>query len=163
MAEIFTFPRKGYDVRVLRKEDVLASIDANIVDKDIALAIVKRCEIDAANFLREGRWTGIPYIGNIRIPKTVQTFMSEKTKEILKEAEESLDRNKYLLFKKRYANDVGKQVKLERYYKYIVSKFVGKNQKFFRIVAKKYGDVHARILCYTLADMTIEEHFEDYE
>lgn len=152
MADIFKFPNNGYDVKVLRKEDVLDSIDRNIIDKEVALAIVKRCEIDAANFLREGRWASIPFIGNIRIPKTVQKFTSDESKAILQEAQESLDEHKYLLFRKNYANEIGKQVKIERYYKYVVSKFVGKNTKFFRAVAKKHGDVYARFLCYTLCD-----------
>ena len=82
MSDIFKFPR-GYDVKILRKSDVIASINANIIDKDVALAIVKKCEIDAANFLREGRWAGIPYIGNIRIPKGREKFLSEETQEIL--------------------------------------------------------------------------------
>lgn len=163
MADTFNFPCGGYEVRVLRKEDVLACIDSNIIDKDVALAIVKKCEIDAANFLREGRWAGIPFIGNIRIPKTVQNFMTEETKAIFKEAEENLDRQKYILFRKQYSTEVGKRVKIERYYRYVVSRFVGRNQKFFKNVSKKYGDEYARFLCYTLSTITPNNNFEDYE
>lgn len=160
MSSIFKFPNGGYEVKVLRKEDVLASIENNIIDKEVALAIVKRCEIDAANFIKEGRWAGIPYIGNIRIPQTVKKLLTEESKSILKEAEENLDTNKYLLFRKSFANDIGKQVKVERYYKYIVSKFVGKNPKFFKAVSKKHNDVYARFLCYTLADISISSDYE---
>lgn len=160
MADTFKFPCGGYEVKVLRKEDVLASIEENIIDKDVALAIVKRCEIDAANFLREGRWAGIPFMGNIRIPKTVQLLRSEETKAILDEAKETLDADKYILFRKSYANDIGKKVKTERFYKYVVSKFVGKNPKFFKIVAEKKGDYYARFLCYTLRDLSTEYYYE---
>lgn len=159
MADTFRFPN-GYDVRVLRKEDVLASIEHNIIDKEVALAIVKQCEIDAANFLREGRWAGIPFIGNIRIPKTVQKFNTIESKTILQEAEDSLETNKWLLFRKNYANEIGRQVKVERYYQYLVSKFVGRNMKFFRLVAKENGDMYARILCYTLSDLTLDSNYE---
>ena len=156
MTDTLKFPRGGYDVRVLRKEDVIASIEDNIIDKDIALAIVKRCEIDAANFLREGRWAGIPFMGNIRIPKTVQRLMTEESKNIVSDAKENLDEDKYILFRKSFANDIGKQVKVERYYRYIVSKFVGKNQKFFKRIADKHGDEYARFLCYTLTELSTE-------
>lgn len=154
MAETFKFPH-GYDVRVLRKKDVLDCIDDNIIDKDIALEIVKCCEIDATNFLKEGRWAGIPFIGNIRIPKAVQTFISEETQAILADAKENLDRDKYLLFRKSYAKEVAKKESAERYYKYTVSKFVGKNTKFFRIKSKQHSDAYSRFLCYTLTTLDI--------
>lgn len=156
MSDIFKFP-KGYEVKVLRKEDVIASINANIIDKDVALEIVRKCELDAANFLREGRWASIPFIGSIRIPKTTKKFTSAETKAILEEAESALDRDKYLIFRKSIANDIGKQVKIERYYRYIVSKFAGKNTKTFKKFANKYGDVVARIICYTLSELSIAE------
>lgn len=161
MSDIFRFPN-GYDVKVLRKEDVLASIDANIIDKDVALAIVKRCEIDATNFLREGRWAGVPFIGGIRIPKTQLALISDKTKELLDEAKQNLDHDKYLLFRKSITGDIGKQVKLERYYKYTVSKFVGKNLRYFRLISSRKGDVYARLLSYTLSDISPLEA-ENYE
>ena len=56
MTDTYKFPG-GNDVKVLRKEDIINTINCNIVDKEVALAIVKQCEIDAANFLRKGRWT----------------------------------------------------------------------------------------------------------
>ena len=161
MGDIFRFPG-GYDVKILRKEDVIASIEANIVDKDVALEIVKRCEIDAANSIKAGRWASIPYIGNIRVPRGREKFLSEETQALLKEAEATLDRDKYLLFRKSVAADIGKQVKLERYFYYQVSKFVGRNTKFFRKVAEKHGDNYARFLCYTLSGINIADA-DNYE
>jgi hypothetical protein len=160
MADTFRFPNKGYEVKVLRKEDVLDSINKNIIDKEVALAIVKRCEIDAANFIKEGRWAGIPFIGNIRIPPAVQQLMSSEHQALVKEAEETLDAKKYVLFRHNLANDIGKQIKTERYYKYMVSKFVGKNQKFFKTIAKQHGDLYARFLCYTLTELSTEQMYE---
>ncbi|MBO7693036.1 MAG: hypothetical protein J6Y28_09595 [Acholeplasmatales bacterium] len=156
MSDIFKFPN-GYEVTVLRKEDVLKSIDNNIIDKEVALEIVRRCEIDAAIFLREGRWAGIPFMGSIRIPKTTQALISDNTRAILSEAQEVLDHDKFLLFRKSVAKDIGKQVKIERFYKYQLSKFVGKNYNFFRIIADKKGDIYARVLCYTLSDITTND------
>lgn len=154
MAETFRFPN-GYDVRVLRKKDVLDSIDDNIIDKDIALEIVKCCEIDATNYLKEGRWAGIPFVGNIRIPKHVQTLISDETKALFADAKENLDSNTYLLFRKTYAKEVKKKESAERFYKYTVSKFVGKNLKFFRLISKNTNDTYARFLCYTLRTLDI--------
>ena len=159
MPESRKFPPEGYQVTVLRKADVLKCIDDNIIDKEIALDIVRRCEIDATNFLKEGRWAGIPFLGNIRIPKIVQNFMSEATQQLMSDAKETLDSEKYLLFRRQYATDAVKQEKYERYYKYELSKFIGKNLQLFRKVSAKRGDKFARMLCFTLRSMTIVTEF----
>lgn len=154
MSDTFRFPN-GYDVHICRKREVIATIDENIIDKDVALLIVKQCELDAANFLREGRWAGLPFMGNIRVPKSKQILNSVETKELIEDARETLDKDKYVLFRKNLTIDIGKRIKAERYYKYIAAKFISKNARFFNRTSKKYGDYYARILCYTLADINI--------
>ena len=163
MPETRRFPPEGYEVTVLRKADVLKCIDENIIDKEIALEIVRRCEIDATNFLKEGRWAGIPFLGNIRIPKIVQTFLSEDTQKLMAEAKETLDENKYLLFRKQFATDAVKREDRERFYKYELSKFIGKNLSLFRKLANKHGDKLARVKCFTLRNMTIVTEDDVYE
>ena len=163
MPESRKFPPEGYQVTVLRKQDVLKCIDDNILDKEIALDIVRRCEIDATNFLKEGRWAGIPFLGNIRIPKIVQTFLSEDTQKLMAEAKETLDENKYLLFRKQFAADAVKSEARERFYKYELSKFIGKNVKLFRHLAAKHGDKLARVICFTLRNMRVASEDNIYE
>ncbi len=153
MSDIFRFPN-GYEVKVLRKDDVLASIENNIIDKEIALEIVKKCEIDAATFIREGRWASVPFIGAIRIPTAVKMLMSEETQELLAEAKQNLEHDKYVLFRQNVANDIGKRVKTERYYKYVVSKFIGRNPAWFKIKSATKGNLYTRVLAYTLSDLS---------
>lgn len=159
MPNTFKFPPNGYEVIVLRKQDVLDCIEENIIDKEIALDIVRRCEIDATNFLKEGRWAGIPFIGNIRIPKQVQRFMSEDMQKTMQDARENLDKDKYLLFRKQVVDDTFKQIKEDRYYKYEVSKFVGKNLHIFKYLTVKHGDAMARFICFTLREMTAVDEY----
>ena len=78
MADTFKFPNGGYDVTICRKKDILECIDENIIDKDVALAIVEHCEYTAADYIKEGVWAGIPFIGNIRISKTKQLLKSDE-------------------------------------------------------------------------------------
>ena len=155
MANTFKFPNGGYDVTVLRKQDVLDCIDDNIIDKEVALAIVQQCEIDAANFLMSGRWTGIPYLGNIRIPKFRQILNSPETKALINDAKESLDADKYIVFRNNLAADISKHAKFERYFRYEVSKFVTRNIQIYRNTSKKHGDNFAFVLMFTLREMTI--------
>lgn len=153
MADVFQFPRGGYEVEVLRKEDILNTIDDYIIDKEIALDIIKKCEQDAIDFLKQGEWVSIPFIGSIKIPDTVKLMSDDKTKELLESAEEELDKQKYILFRRSLANDVGKRVKINRYQNYMTSKFVTNNKQLYKKLVKDFGEHIAKFLCYTLHNM----------
>lgn len=153
MADVFQFPRGGYEVEVLRKEDILNTIDDYIIDKEIALDIIKKCEQDAIDFLKQGEWVSIPFIGSIKIPDTVKMMSDNKTKELLESAEEELDKQKYILFRRSLANDVGKRVKINRYQNYMTSKFVTNNKQLYKKLVKDFGEHIAKFLCYTLHNM----------
>lgn len=153
MADVFQFPRGGYEVEVLRKEDILNTIDDYIIDKEIALDIIKKCEQDAINFLQKGEWVSIPFIGSIKIPDTVKMMSDDKTKELLESAEEELDKQKYILFRRSLANDIGKRVKINRYQNYMTSKFVTNNKQLYKKLVKDFGEHIAKFLCYTLHNM----------
>lgn len=159
MANTYKFPNGGYDVTVLKKQDILDCIDDNIIDKEVALAIVEQCEIDAANFLMAGRWTGIPYLGNIRIPKFRQILNSPETRALIAEAKENLDADKYILFRSNLAAEAAKHSKMERYFRYEVSKFVTKNMQFYRTISERHGNNFAYVLMFTLREMTIVDEY----
>lgn len=154
MPDTFKFP-DGYDVTVCRKQDILDCLDANITDKDVVLAVIEQCELDASNFLREGRWTGIPFVGNIRIPKAKQIMQSDETKALIDDARDTLDKDKFILFKRELRASINQSVKTDRFYRYMTSQFVTKNQRFFKNISAERGDTYARILCYTLIDMEV--------
>ena len=145
MNDTIKMPGGGYDVKVVRKEDILKCIDSNIVDKDIMLAFINQFEVDASNFLSQGRWTSLPYIG---------TLNSEEVKELDEIAKENLDRNKYILFRKDMRNDIAKSIKRERLYKYTLSQVVKKNKKFYDYLEKTKGEKIARVICYSMFELT---------
>lgn len=154
--DTYKFP-DGYDVKVVRKEEILECIAKNITDPEVVMAVIKNCEIDAANYLREGRWAGIPYIGNIRIPKGKQKLKSTETQALIKEAKENLDSHKYILFRKNLGKHIGEQVKANRYFNYVVSKMVTKHTKYFRHLCDVKGELFAKVLLYTMNDLNIAD------
>lgn len=162
MANTRTFPNNGYDIVVCRKEDILQTIDDNVLDKDIALALINQLEMDAANFLKEGRWTGIPFIGNIRIPKARQILESDETQALVDEAKELLDSNKYILFRQQLGKEVSKQVKQERYYKYITSMAVANNRKLYKKLCETKGEHYARIYLFASYNITSVDNEYDF-
>lgn len=148
MADTFRFPNDGYEVTVCKKHDILACIDENIVDKDIALAIVEQCEKDAANFINEGRWTGLPFIGSVRIPKHKQLQISPEQQELIKEAKENLSTEQYIVFRRNLSTENKIQAKNERYYNYIVSMAINRNRKLYKKLCSEKGEVYARIYLF---------------
>ena len=82
MNDTIKMPGGGYDVKVVRKEDILRCIDSNILDKDIMLAFINQFEVDASNFLSQGRWTSLPYIGTLRKNQYKEALNSEEIKEL---------------------------------------------------------------------------------
>lgn len=148
MADTFKFPNGGYGVIVVRKEDILSSIEGNILDKEIALDIIKQLETDAANLLSEGKWVGIPFMGNIRIPVERQILDSEENRELLKEAKELLPTEDFVMFRKKLAGKAFEKAKHERFYKYILSQAITKNRKLWLKWCEEYGQTRANIMVY---------------
>ena len=155
MADTFKFPNNGYEVTVVRKQDILDCIDSNIVDKEVALAIVEQCERDAANFITEGKWTGLPYMGNVRVPLNVQMLKSEEQQSLIKEARETLDRDNYILFKTELERDNSARIKHQRYYNYILSIAANSNKKLYKKLCDKKGEYYTRIFLYACRRITV--------
>ena len=156
MNDTIKMPNGGYDVKVVRKEEVLKCIDSNILDKDIMLAFINQFEIDASNFLSQGRWTSLPYIGTLRKNQYKELIESEKIRELDEAAKENLDRNKYILFRKDLRNDIARAIKRERLYKYTLSQVVKKNKSFYNYIEKTKGELYARVICHSMYELTSE-------
>ena len=156
MNDTIKMPNGGYDVKVVRKEEVLKCIDSNILDKDIMLAFINQFEIDASNFLSQGRWTSLPYIGTLRKNQYKELIESEKIRELDEAAKEKLDRNKYILFRKDLRNDIARAIKRERLYKYTLSQVVKKNKSFYNYIERTKGELYARVICHSMYELTSE-------
>lgn len=144
MEDTYKFPN-GNDVRVVRKQDVINSITCNVVDKEVALAIVQQCEIDAANFITKGRWAGIPFMGSIRASKVSQLESTKEQRELIDYARNNLTKEEYLMFRRNLAYDNDKRVKAQRYYQHVLSMAVNKNRALFKKMCKEKGYAYARI------------------
>ena len=157
MTDTYKFPG-GTDVKIVRKEDIIETINCNIVDKEIALAIVKQCEVDAANFLRKGRWTGIPFIGSIKVPDVVKMSNTPEQKELIKAAAETTTNEQFVMFRRELAYNNEKRVKATRYYNYVLSMAVSKNRNLFKKLCREKGVGYARIHFFLTSSITAVEN-----
>lgn len=144
MADTYKFPG-GCDVKVVRKQDIINCINTNIVDKEVALAIIQQCETDAATFLRQGKWTGIPFIGSIRVNPISKLEKSKEQQELIDAAYNTVSTEQYVLFRKTLAANNEKRLKAQRYYNYVLASAVNKNRKLFKKMCKDKGEAYTRI------------------
>jgi len=153
MADTYKFPG-GNDVKIVRKEDIVETIKCNIVDKEVALAIVRQCELDAADNLRKGRWTGIPFFGSIRVPEVVRLTNTKEQQDAIKAAFETVSTDQFVIFRKQLAKDNKKRAKATKYYNYVLSMAVSRNRDLFRKLCKEKGEGYARIHFFLSASIT---------
>lgn len=166
MPNTYKFPNGGYEVVVLKRQDILDCIEENIIDKEIALAIVAQCELDAAKFIKEGRWTGLPYIGNVRIPKAKLMESDPEQQILINDAKELLDSKQYILFRKTLSAENHRRAKFERYFKYIVSIGINKHRDIYKSLCKEKGESYAKVYIYALSTVTPNNSkptIKDYE
>ena len=153
MQDTYKFPG-GKDVKVVRKEDIINTIKTNIVDTEVALAIVRQCEVDAVNFMKKGRLTGIPFMGTIKVPDTIRMSQTKEQKDLILAAMETNTNEQFVMFRRNLAYDNKIKIKARKYYNYGLSLAVAKNRNQFKKMCKEKGEAYARIHFFLLYSVT---------
>ena len=153
MQDTYKFPG-GKDVKVVRKEDIINTIKTNIVDTEVALAIVRQCEVDAVNFMKKGRLTGIPFMGTIKVPDTIRMSQTKEQKNLILAAMETNTNEQFVMFRRNLAYDNKVKIKARKYYNYVLSLSVAKNRNQFKKMCKEKGEAYARIHFFLLYSVT---------
>lgn len=153
MQDTYKFPG-GKDVKVVRKEDIINTIKTNIVDTEVALAIVRQCEVDVVNFMKKGRLTGIPFMGTIKVPDTVKMSQTKEQKDLILAAMETTTNEQFVMFRRNLAYDNKVKIKARKYYNYVLSLSVAKNRNQFKKMCKERGETYARIHFFLLYSVT---------
>ena len=119
-----------------------------------SLAIVKQCEIDAVNFMKKGRLTGIPFMGTIKVPDTIKMSQTKERKDLIIAAMENTTNEQFVMFRRNLAYDNKVKIKARKYYNYVLSLSVAKNRNQFKKMCKEKGEAYARIHFFLLYSVT---------
>ena len=157
MQDTYKFPG-GKDVKVVRKEDIINTIKTNIVDTEVALAIVRQCEVDAVNFMKKGRLTGIPFMGTIKVPDTITMSQTKEQKDLILAAMETTTNEQFVMFRRNLAYDNKIKIKARKYYNYVLSLSVTKNRNQFKKMCKEKGESYARLHFFLLYSVTSDNN-----
>lgn len=168
MSKVYKFSNNGYEVEVVRREDVIECIENNIIDKEIAYEIINQLELDANNELSKGKWVGIPKIGSIRANPLSYKAMTDYQKDLIKDAKKLLDKDKYIMFRKQICIENKKRVQFNRYFNYILSISINRNKKLYKKICIEEGEKYADIYMYAVGNIkTISSEFllmkEEYD
>lgn len=156
----------GFNIRVVRKEDILDTIDKNILDKDVALEVISHCEISAINFFKNGYWASIPHMGNFRLDprkvlrKETLDSMDGAAKQFVM-SDDPQSKARYILFRKQVSNDAREEIEFKRYYNYSIALEANRNRKIFNKMCKKIGMPMTRLRMWGLMTITpLDNRFE---
>lgn len=153
------FPGQGgVDVRIVRKEDVIKTIDVNITDKDIALELIAKLERDAAQYISGGVWCSIPYIGNIKRKDAKIAY--DENSELFQDAKDKLSKNDFIVFRKNVIKEAIKDKKRSRFESYLLSKIINRNYSHYNKLVKVYSIRYAKLHYYLLLNLTIVRYDE---
>lgn len=150
MSTIRKFPRGGYDVTVVSRKDIIRTIDDNILDKEVLKEILTQLEKDTEDYLLAGKWVGIPFLGNIRIPPMVALQNSKEQQDLIKEARENLTKEKYILFRKALSSENTFIVKQNKVYRTLLTSNIRKHNLLYRILKVTRGFHQANFILYSL-------------
>lgn len=165
--ELRNFPN-GYSVRVVRKEDIIDCLDKNVTDPEVVLEVIKHCELCAANYITNGQWASIPFMGSLKV-NIARKLARDKVKEFTVGAEAYLDKenvqekHRYYLFKKALNSDIHDKIRAERYYNYIVGIGISKYARQYFKVYRIYGKYAARLYVFFRMHVTAIDNRWEYE
>lgn len=166
MSHSIRYPGGNYELCVFNREDILDCIDKNITDKDVAISVIEKCEADVADYLRNGKWAGVPYFGSLRIPPQLALARTPEQQELIAEAQAVLDHPKYVIFRQQLAQENDRKIRQERFFKYTMSIAVGRNKPLYRQIVRMKGEAYARVYLYSTNDLEeseIDENDLDYD
>lgn len=144
MSSIFKYPN-GNDVEVVRQSDIFELLKDKVTDIELVMAVVQQCESDVEKCLRNGVWTGIPYMGNIRRPKISELNDTEERKEIIEDARRTMDVKAYNKFRHELNLSDSIKIREDRKFNSEATVSANNNLKRYRWLCKNFTIPFAKI------------------
>lgn len=149
MSRICKYPN-GYEFTVIDKRDVLKCIDDNIIDKDVALAVVSFCEAQACKLVGERGMGSIPYFGRIETSKSDRDIMTSDKKDLLEEAKVVLDKERFVLFRNNLYNEVHQNIRSQKIFITTANILISRNRGLYNRMINITGISFAKVYFYSL-------------
>jgi len=149
MAELTSgfFPHGGFEVKLVRKEDILKTIDDNIIDKDVARELINNIETKAERILNSSvdAWVSIPYFGSMRRPKTIRLRTDPEFTAAATHVYENKSKDEFVMFMKNSYNDYTAQLHYQAYFNKLAARYARLYPIKYRQYYNEKGEHYARL------------------
>lgn len=136
----------GRMLLIENKESVLKTIDDNILDKEVALAIITQLEKDVQKHLEAGEDALVPYIGKIK--RKVGSKVYDENRDVINAAKEVMSPEDFNVFKEEMMHDAVVRENQIKVFKYQTSRMANKNGKSYWHTVETLGRERANIRFY---------------
>lgn len=159
MADIKHFP-DGYEVLVCKRQDILDCLDENVIDKELVMDVISDCELQLAEYVKNGVWAGLPFIGSFKWSEEKKIHDAPETQELINTAKETLSNNEYKAFRAKLGADICNATKKERLRGVMTAQYRKRNKLYWRQIANRPQlancidkEVVVRFICGTFMDI----------
>lgn len=155
------FPYSNVEITIVRKDDILKTIDENIIDKDIANELISHLETRAEKSLMNHKWTGFPFLGSIRVPPGLSPETLQRTKDATMWARDNMSREAYVMFTKQCAHDAYQINKYRAYFDTIKTRAINNNRTEYHTLCSLKGKNYA--ICKITFSNNLKPMKQEYE
>jgi hypothetical protein len=150
-----------YVIVIKRKEDIIHTIQKDILDGEILDDIISSLERSIAHGIAAKQWVSLPYIGNIRLNREFISALNNRSK--FNTAKAVMNKNQYLVFRKQVIKEEKLRIVREKNIEWLIRRAKEKYKKLHKELVKRYGESYANMYCYFRSLVSIIEEPTDGE
>lgn len=153
-----------YVIVIKRKEDIIQTIQKDILDGEILDDIISSLERSIAHGIAARQWVSLPYIGNISLNKGYISALNNRSK--FDTAKKVMNKNQYLVFRKQIIKEEKLRIVREKNIEWFIRRAKEKHKKLHKELTKRYGESYANMYCYfknlvSIIEEPVNEEFVD--
>lgn len=141
----------GYRLVIKTREDIINTIKKNVTDGEVMDDIIESLESSVAKSINQKKWTSIPYIGNMRINKALESCIANIGK--LKAMRDIMPTSQYIVFRKQLAKEELNKIDRDRAIAWFIAKAKTKYSKLHKKLVISHGEKYANMYVYFKAVM----------
>jgi len=154
--------KNGYELEVVRLEDVLADINfSNDDDFNICKDIIVNLEFKAGDIIAQNKTVSLPYIGRLRKPLVKKEFA--KSYKLLKVAKSVLTKEEFKDYARDTYNEAKEKVMSWKKNDQLRRKLIAANNKKYKKIYLTFGEKLANVWIESLLWLTPVEFNQEVQ
>lgn len=145
---IIKFPHGFKEIQYVDRDDVLKTIDDNILDKDVAMELIEQTEHLIAEYASHGVWCSLPYMGALSESVYSNFKKDPENKKAIEEVRSILDTKQFRVFSRRLGQTEIIRFKRKRTFEFYASIEINKDKYNYFKLSRNKGENYAKLVYY---------------